>query len=196
MELQNELKEYVLRFKSLNREPARQPMLLTKKSADKVNKKLSDHNEKYIETYDQDGNLKEVIDKYEVKGIKRLDKKEIDKLEKERDVERRLICEYGGRHKHLGSRGFEECECREIFNGMPWFTFENILRDKYGINYSEDITKEMRAEMREFSKTWDPKASYTPKYRGKAKDGFEQVGAILTDVVKNKYPNIHEKLKS
>ncbi len=151
--LNTEVNEFVLEFRKMRNEgSARKPIFLTRKVAEEMSRQLRDKDEKYIDRHDDNGDFLETIDKYEVKGIKKLTSEILKRLKNNEDQDRFAVCEYGGRHKHLGREGFEECECEKEF-GVSTFVFEREVRKQFpNVEYHTDITPKMRIIMRRLLK--------------------------------------------
>ncbi|NIA02349.1 MAG: hypothetical protein GWP15_03120 [Nitrospirae bacterium] len=138
---------YILEFKKMpNEDCARKPILLSEEGAKSVALQLKDKN-KHIERLDENGDFVELIDKYRISGIK---KAGINSTIGE-GFAKFMVCEYGGRHKHLEKKGFETCNCKDEFQGVPHFVFWKHLEKKYPhVQYSTDITPSMRVIMRRY----------------------------------------------
>ena len=119
-------------------------MYINSEQAHQFSTILHDRNSKYIEISDEEGNFSEMLDKSMIASIRKLGKDEIGLKD---NSARYMVCEYGGRHPHLGRNGFEKCNCKEKFNNIPPCIFQKIARSKFNINYENDITPKISEEM-------------------------------------------------
>lgn len=144
------VKKWILTFKA-NGPDVRNPEYLTDIKAETVRRFLHDQKSKYLDLTDDNGNLKETIQKREIESLKLI-------AESERESnkgEKRWVCSYGTRHKmtdgrHTGADGKKEwseiyCGCREKF-GVSYFVLLEWCQKFKGIDHSHEITPSMQEE--------------------------------------------------
>lgn len=127
----NEKKDWIIEFKG-----ERPAEFITKTKADALMVIMQDKRVTYVELTDDEGNLREMIEKREIKGIKSQNSKP-----SQDEGEVRWICSYGTRHRMNVKAS--ECGCDDKF-GIIWWDFLEKMQVLYGIDHSHQITKAMQ----------------------------------------------------
>ena len=190
--LQLEIKDktHVLEFRSLNhKDPPRASIYISKLAANNIRAMLADKDTRFIDLKDDAGEFIESISKNEIRGIKKIGAGNPRVDESKHD--RFMVCEYGGRHKHLGREGFEECKCAKRFNNVNWMTFQKLATKLFPeVKYESDITPVMQVRLeKECAKLGAHVSSVTLGIAPKRKDDFESIGDVATRVLKNSIDN-------
>lgn len=134
--------KFILEFKKQAGEDcARKPMYLSAAAAEAMAAQLK-NKERSIERLDDKGHFLELIDKYEIRGIRKIGENE------GRSAVGPMVCEYGTRHPHKGKLGFEDCKCYDIYKILPMH-FERLAKEMFGVTYGMDITEYMQRKIKE-----------------------------------------------
>ena len=137
-------KGFILEFKYSS---AREAEMIDSDEANGIMDALQDKSVKYIERSDENGNFKELLDKKEIKGVKKMH------TESAEDKDKRWICGWGYPHEmHEGvyideKTGKTEwtalnCGCAERF-GCPEDYMRTWLQKHYNIQTMSDTRKRM-----------------------------------------------------
>lgn len=174
-------KKFILEFKAPNfKEDPRPAIYISEIGAENLRYALANKDLKFIDLHNDEGDFIETISKSDIKGIRRLD--EQTEQVKNDDYIRYAVCEYGTPHKYLGKQGFESCYCAKRFSNICGMTFERICHEKYGTNYSTDITPEIQEEMEKICK--DFKGNFPkPPVSEEKKNEFESMASIASRVI-------------
>lgn len=163
MLIDSQKKEFIIEFKNYKGAEPREPLTVTRGTAELIRAFQHDPKAKVIDLYDEHGEFVECLDKSDLKGVKRIGKEWGSIVNSEIGP---MVCEFGTRHPHRGKEGFEDCHCSDRFNGVSPFTFTGLLQDHFpNIHYPSDIMPATQLAMQEICRGFDAKNGYVPKCR-------------------------------
>jgi len=173
------MKEYQINFKPEYDKSVRVGIKITAEQAEGLRIILGKASQQYFDLHDDTGDYIETIDKRTVRGITKIGESEI-----RRNDNVYMICDYGTKHIHTTAIGFEECNCAKRFGNISGITFWRLCREKYGVEYPEEITSQIQDEMEVICRAYNGDFPKPPVIEEK-KDS-KQIGSIASKMIETR----------